>query len=1324
MANYPTIDTKNQKAFFDDIIKRKEFYELKKDDEDETNFSDTKSNLLSIFEGKSLQFQGQQLFCRNFISVNTPYQRLLIKHGTGTGKTLAALAIAEQFIAEYRGIYASAVASFAASLGRRQFGVQRRATIAATNTTPTVIILGFAGTKTAFIKELFRWPEFGYISHDDREKMMNLRREADSGDPSKIKLFKETYSLLKRRITEKSRGGFYKFYGYQEFVNRIFLVLKKDLDLLKLEKEAMFSAKYSSQGETLEDLLKKHIEAGDIKLNTRLLAQLENSIVICDEAHNLYNSYMKNNYGLAVQYLFDNVTSLRGMLVSATPINSPGEIVDLLNLLSLKDEKRLKRNDIFTNVTEPREMKSDAENIIAERTFGRVSFLQDFSRKYYPERLFIGEEITDIPYLKFIKCPMSKAHIHGYRALLKEKELNKNKKIKDEKDEKDDDDLIEKGNNEDTSSAELDDFTALPENITKENYVTIPLNSYTIYDMVIPKPSAVDDKKNKSITSAVWKSQDIMAILNDTTNYGVGEGNQYIYGALASSKNRNFGMRIKGEFLQAAEISKWSSKYSALLKSIDNVFADGKKTGIGAKIMIYHNRVKLSGVLLIEELLRENGIIDEFSPPADDTRCSICGISSKEHNSKGAAATAGLKKSDTKSTLNTINDHRLPLSGRQSLIDHKYYPARYIIAHNMIDKVSLDRSIAKYISPENAYGYGIKFLIGSKIIRESYDIKDVRYQFIMSEPINIPILIQILGRCIRKNSHANLPPELRNVTVKIFINTLPGDVGSAALTPKVKEEQFIEELHYIEKMKDYLVVQRIEKVINSYAIDSNFYRSEINTTFGKNKNNQPIDSLDLLYFEPAITFNESENTKKIEKITFDSYGFGRDETKILISLIKKQFFIRPVFTYDELWNEIKNSEQKAINPAMFDEDNFIIALSFLVPADENHSDFLTNIRSTSAASKKKKSIIELSDTTNETDLIVQYLFNTNNRYIYKNGRRHIIKEINDKFILFPVDSLNSNLIGSNISTQKNLSNDVIDFNIFIEEQIGDRNQYFSIPLKSIKKIDKSYEAEKEMFRRKFCSITNITSDNPFFLSFVSEYSENFQQRLLHHAIIAFLRPNRKVDEKSAVLYKKILELYSDFNFLVRISDLDFIAADVKKEIGNVPRGAFVGYKYKDEIRIFKVNPNSAEDEYIKIQNPRIKEDSFVENDYIIGFTDVGIGGRLSFKIRRSISSYGDILKGKSRGQGGQIDLRILDRGINCIYKSKEELLKIAKHLSITIDDILSVFNKNKGNKKVKIKHLCFAIRDKLLRLEMKERHKGSSKKWFYLWWDKVPDLLK
>src|SRR5690242_15708721 len=55
-----------------------------------------------ILSENLLVLHSHQQFTRNMMNPNTPYNRLLLKHATGTGKTIASLSIAMLFIKYYQ----------------------------------------------------------------------------------------------------------------------------------------------------------------------------------------------------------------------------------------------------------------------------------------------------------------------------------------------------------------------------------------------------------------------------------------------------------------------------------------------------------------------------------------------------------------------------------------------------------------------------------------------------------------------------------------------------------------------------------------------------------------------------------------------------------------------------------------------------------------------------------------------------------------------------------------------------------------------------------------------------------------------------------------------------------------------------------------------------------------------------------------------------------------------------------------------------------------------------------------------------------------------
>ncbi len=80
-----------------DILKRKEFYSLKPNDDEKFLRNKKKWNNIiprviledHMKRGNYLSLHSYQKFIGNFLNPNTPYTRLLMKHSTGSGKCLS-----------------------------------------------------------------------------------------------------------------------------------------------------------------------------------------------------------------------------------------------------------------------------------------------------------------------------------------------------------------------------------------------------------------------------------------------------------------------------------------------------------------------------------------------------------------------------------------------------------------------------------------------------------------------------------------------------------------------------------------------------------------------------------------------------------------------------------------------------------------------------------------------------------------------------------------------------------------------------------------------------------------------------------------------------------------------------------------------------------------------------------------------------------------------------------------------------------------------------------------------------------------------------------
>ena len=239
----------NDPELIEDLILRKEFYWTKKwnihRENKIENFIPKFLLQESIKHGVRLKAHSYQIFIENLINPNTPYKRILLLWDTGIGKTIASLLSAMKFIENFR---------LESESGNKEVG--------------SVFIIGFS--KKVFMNDLLRFPEFGFLSRDEKTELERLKKISLSGSIKDIEYYKEKMIKIKKRLTNRKGNGFFKFYGYKEFVNRIFIQNKRS-DLTNMT----------------EEQIKEALDNGTIKYNEELLNEFKNSLIICDEIHNV-----------------------------------------------------------------------------------------------------------------------------------------------------------------------------------------------------------------------------------------------------------------------------------------------------------------------------------------------------------------------------------------------------------------------------------------------------------------------------------------------------------------------------------------------------------------------------------------------------------------------------------------------------------------------------------------------------------------------------------------------------------------------------------------------------------------------------------------------------------------------------------------------------------------------------------------------------------------------------------------------------------------------------------------------------------------------------
>ena len=935
-----------------------------------------------LTRGTYLALHSYQLFVSNFMNPNTPYSRLLLKWETGIGKTIAALSIAINFINYYR--------------------KEQRESL---DEVGSVFVIGFS--ERVFKNELLRYPELGFISREEHDQMMVLKKLASTGSNMEMEKLREFVMKIKKRFTNRIGYGFFKFIGYKAFVNRIFRI-SDDVNFNQLT----------------EVEIQEYIKTGRITIDEELLQKFRNSLVICDEIHNVYNSLDKNNWGVAIQYVLDNTPTARALFMSATPLNnSPTEIIDLLNLMLPKETKMVK-GDFFTS---DRELKPDALQKIAACCRGRISFLRDVNPKYFPRRTMTGESLPDTKYLKFIRCPMSEFHYNTYKQVYTDALPQDSQYLVDFALPNPDGSglglyqtqVIKKSISYASQAWKATNRIGYRDNKIIGSFMKLDtIGKYStkylkmleaILDLVSKDSGKLFIYHNVVHISGVLFIQELLlengfldefgnshdaticvicgAIRKDHTSQQLSGGGESISVELRNGKGV---IRAAGV---EDPIFRFREKHGAITSSSGEFTYFGRDQHHFDEIIKYFDDRLADDISLVEIKVRSHSdsLIHEFVSRGYLEVADTDRITSRLIKRKSRVGARGKSRVGAEELSRGAAGKALPPASEPTApATHSFQPARFIVVHSEIDKNLLYQSLDKFNSQSNAFGHNYMILVGSKIVKESHDFKAIRNVFIMGRPDNIPMLRQIIGRAIRKNSHIDLPIENRTVDIKIFTTCLPEkENGNYKLS--------YEEIKYREKVHFYEIIQNIEKVFHENAIDSIINRDTIKIQIEDPFQSDPakmIKHYDMLPYTPATPAKLLTKTFKLNELnlsTFEVFHY-KTEIKIIMGIIKRLFIeLSPVWAYEDLFKMVTYPPfVTEMNPALFDEDLYGMALSRLLwnrTRDYTEPYFET------------------------AGTVIDKIVNPDDKYIIvPSGAKSVIVHLDKYYILFPLDSSHQPII--------------------------------------------------------------------------------------------------------------------------------------------------------------------------------------------------------------------------------------------------------------------------------------------------------------------------
>jgi len=329
---YPNLNDPN---FIIKIAEKEEFNDNKYDGEiyDVKKYSE-------ILNNAEFELAPHQIFVKNFMSFQTPYNSLLLYHNLGTGKTCSAIGVAE----EMRDYF-------------KQMGISKRIIIVASpNVQDNFRLQLFDERKLKLVDGLWN------IRSCTGNKLIKEINPMNMKGLSKDKIISQINTLIKSS---------YLFLGYIEFANYI--------EKIQNIREGEYKSEKDKQK----------------KATRNLKNEFDGRLIIIDEIHNIRVSADSDNRRVAEKLLtlVKSADNLRLLLLSATPMyNSYKEIVWLLNLMNINDRRgAVDVSDIFDTDGHFKKNEKGEEigkELLIRKATGYVSFVRGNNPYTFPYRIY------------------------------------------------------------------------------------------------------------------------------------------------------------------------------------------------------------------------------------------------------------------------------------------------------------------------------------------------------------------------------------------------------------------------------------------------------------------------------------------------------------------------------------------------------------------------------------------------------------------------------------------------------------------------------------------------------------------------------------------------------------------------------------------------------------------------------------------------------------------------------------------------------------------------------------------------------------------------
>ena len=644
-----------------------------------------------------------QQFVKNFMSLDTPYNSLLLYHELGTGKTCSAIGITEE-MRQYM----------------KQTGIQKK-----------IMIIASPNVQDNFKLQLFDANKLKQIQNG----AWNLDTCVGNSLLKEINL-SEMDKLPRERVVKTIKGlikRYYRFMGYDS------VALYSDSEIKNLKRKLNRKKQDSSFLEDTQNDLPEIMDLEPIRENDdeetklnkmkvirKLREKFDHRLIVIDEFHNIVakKETSKKSSAKIILQIVRYCKFTRFLLLSATPLyNSHEEILWITNMMNLNDKRAvITMNQVFDKegnfIKEKKDgngivLHESGQDLLRRKLTGYVSYVRGenpytFPFRVYPKDFAVKEN-------QFTNYPATTKHFNGTEIKHPPKNYVLNNLF-----------MNKLGNYQlKVHSALIHNLNTIAKFESKEKFgfrdLIKPLSSL---NMTYPSEVFFKHLEEKPDTPYVGPINDLHGKdgLRNVMNFETSTG---LYGVSFNYEYKPQILEKYGKIFSLEHIGKYSCKIAAICNAIQN------STGI---VLVY-SRYLEGGLLPLALALEEMGI----------SRYSY--------------------SSHVRSFLKEKQPVLNPLTMKPKTAKDEFTAKYAMITGTSAYSQSNELDIELITNPSNFDGRHVKVVLISEAGSEGLDFKNIRQVHILDPWYNMSRIEQVIGRAVRNKSHCIFPLSKRNVEI-------------------------------------------------------------------------------------------------------------------------------------------------------------------------------------------------------------------------------------------------------------------------------------------------------------------------------------------------------------------------------------------------------------------------------------------------------------------------------------------------------------------------------------------------------------------------------